>query len=168
MKKIFAIALTVFTFCYFSISANAETSDQVTLSTTRPGAIMTTAALNVRTGASTQYGILTTLPSGSMVMAVERCTNGWFKVQYDTSGHYGYVSGTYVDEIDLDYYCVVNSGSDPLRLREQPNLNSTVIKKVSTGKVLPELLYLNSDWDYVLYGNRDGYMSSPYLLRYHY
>lgn len=55
----------------------------------------TTANLNVRTGAGTNYSIITTLPQGTKVTIVAKDnTTGWYKISYN--GAYGYVSNAYV------------------------------------------------------------------------
>lgn len=85
----------------------AATSDQVTLSVAKPGAgyVNTQSSpLNVRELPSTSANIICSLPKDSMVMIVERGSD-FYKVQYDASGHYGYVASQYIREYDLEYYC---------------------------------------------------------------
>lgn len=55
----------------------------------------TTANLNVRKGAGTNYGIITTLPQGTTVTIVAKDNaTGWYKISYN--GAYGYISNVYV------------------------------------------------------------------------
>ena len=55
----------------------------------------TTANLNVRKGAGTNYGIITTLPQGTTVTIVAKDNaTGWYKISYN--GAYGYISNAYV------------------------------------------------------------------------
>lgn len=55
----------------------------------------TTANLNVRKGAGTNYGIITTLPQGTTVTIVAKDNaTGWYKISYN--GAYGYISNSYV------------------------------------------------------------------------
>lgn len=54
---------------------------------------VTTAALRLRTGASTKHSIITTMPKGTR-LALESQTNGWYKVTYN--GKTGYCSGSYI------------------------------------------------------------------------
>lgn len=44
---------------------------------------ITTAKLNVRTGPSTSYDSILTLPKGTTVNIVDKDENGWYKIQYD-------------------------------------------------------------------------------------
>lgn len=55
--------------------------------------IKTTANLNMRTGASTGYSIITTIPSGTKLESLAT-SGGWHKVSYN--GRTGWVSGGYV------------------------------------------------------------------------
>ncbi|WP_334123127.1 SH3 domain-containing protein [Glutamicibacter sp.] len=63
---------------YYVVAANVRTLD----------------SLNLRTGTSTNYRILITIPKGKTVPAYARASNGWYRVNY--GGHTGWVSGSYV------------------------------------------------------------------------
>ena len=55
----------------------------------------TTTAVNLRSGAGTNFGILLVIPSGGSVTVLSGPTsNGWFNVQYGTVA--GYIIGTYL------------------------------------------------------------------------
>jgi LysM repeat protein len=53
----------------------------------------TTVNLNFRTGPSTGYGIIYTIPAGTSVNVIARGPSGWIKVQY--GGRTGWVAGWY-------------------------------------------------------------------------
>ena len=55
---------------------------------------VTTANLNVRKGAGTDYAKIGYLAKGTTVEVVAKLSNGWYKIKYN--GSYGYVSGVYV------------------------------------------------------------------------
>lgn len=56
----------------------------------------TTAAVNLRSGAGTNFGVLLVIPSGGNVTVLSGPTsNGWFNVQYSTVA--GYMIGTYLN-----------------------------------------------------------------------
>lgn len=59
-----------------------------------PATVRTTAGLNLRTGPSTAYAVLVTIPRGTTVKVSARASNGWYKVGY--AGRTGWVSNTYV------------------------------------------------------------------------
>ena len=121
--------------------------------------------LRVRVSPSTSASVITSLPSGSKIMILERC-DGFYKVQYDTNGHYGYVSSQYVIEYDLEYYCTANA-SGTLNMRSGMETSYGVVASISSQRNLPVLLVI-SDWDYALYGNTDGYVSTQYTIKQHY
>lgn len=54
----------------------------------------TTTDLNLRSGPSTSYQVLTTITSGTSLEMAENCDCDWIKVYYN--GHIGYVSSTYL------------------------------------------------------------------------
>ena len=51
-------------------------------------------SLNVRSTSSTSGSILGKLASGAKVAIVQKESNGWYKIKYESS--YGYVSGDYI------------------------------------------------------------------------
>lgn len=169
IKIISALALSITMLISGSLNALAATSDEVTLSISKPGAGYVTSSngLNVRSGASTASTILTTLSYEAKIMIVERCSNGWDIVQYDTNGNYGYVSANYIREYDLDYYCTVSAGGSSLNLRSGMGTTYSSIASIPSGRSFPELINTGT-WDYVLYGNRDGYVKASYITRTHY
>lgn len=59
-----------------------------------PAKVRTTANLNMRTGSSTAYKIVLTIPSGTTLAVSAKASNGWYKVSY--AGKTGWVSGSYV------------------------------------------------------------------------
>lgn len=78
----------------------ATTEDALTGSRPVGSTLKTTTALNLRSGASTGYGILTVMPQGASVTVVRSApVNGWYNIKYGTrtgwaSGKYLYVPGT--------------------------------------------------------------------------
>ena len=59
-----------------------------------PAKVRTTANLNMRTGPSTAYAIILTIPSGTTISVFAKASNGWYKVGY--AGKAGWVNGSYV------------------------------------------------------------------------
>lgn len=60
------------------------------------GTMTTTAALNMRSGASTSNGIITTIPYGATVEVMGSAVDGWYPVRYAGNkgwSHGGYLSG---------------------------------------------------------------------------
>lgn len=63
---------------------------------------MTTENLNMRTGASTKYGVILTIPKGKNVNFVSDAMNGWYKVSY--GGKTGYVSSAYLEFVIQQFH----------------------------------------------------------------
>ncbi len=61
---------------------------------TRTATVTASTSLNLRTGPSTSYSVICTIPSGSEVTVYGDAIDGWYYVSYD--GSYGYVSGSYL------------------------------------------------------------------------
>ena len=57
-------------------------------------ATVTASALNLRSGPSTSYSILRTMPNGAVVTIVQGPSNGWYRVTYQ--GTTGWASGAYL------------------------------------------------------------------------
>jgi len=70
-------------------------SNNTTTATAKKTATVTASSLNVRSGPSTAYSIVTTLSKGHNVTIHETASTGWHKVTTAT-GKTGYVSPTYV------------------------------------------------------------------------
>src|SRR5699024_12498146 len=52
-------------------------------------------SINVRSGDSTSYSVITNLPKGTVVDVIESASNGWKKVK-TSNGTTGWVSGQYL------------------------------------------------------------------------
>lgn len=61
------------------------------------GNVKTTAALNLRKGASTKSGILLTIPRRTTLSPLKRAVNGWYQVKYKSRT--GWVSNKYVSAV---------------------------------------------------------------------
>lgn len=166
IKKFIATVMGAVVLLTSNLAVSALTSDQVELSVTKPGAgyvATTSSSLRVRAEANTSSTVLATLPSGSMIMIVERCGD-FYKVQYDIYGHYGYVADQYIREYDLEYYCVVTTSGSTLNVRENASESATRVATIPNGRGVP-VLNRGTAWDYILYGNKQGYVKTQYTDR---
>lgn len=169
IKKIALFSMGTFIFLATGRSVMANTSDEVTLSVSKPGAgyvNTVTSSLYVRSAPSSTASIITSLPSQSNVMIVERCGD-FYKVQYDTYGHYGYMSSQYLQEYSLDHYHVANTGNNSLNMREHEGTQSVIVASIPSGRAFPSLTF-TGDWNYALYGPQEGYVSNQYVYTYTY
>jgi uncharacterized protein YraI len=78
----------------------------------------TSANLNLRSGPSTSYQVLTTIPAGTILYIPEDCACAWIKVYYN--GKIGYVSSKYLTDIQTVNYQNRNTATYPR------NTNSTL------------------------------------------
>ncbi|MGN0460504.1 MAG: SH3 domain-containing protein [Ruminococcus sp.] len=71
--------------------------------------------VNLRSGAGTSYSVLTTIPKGTTVSAVDNSNLNWFKVTY--SGKTGYISNSYAYMMFSIPSTVSTTASGPLSLK---------------------------------------------------
>ena len=84
----------------------------VSASAASAGGATTTTAVNFRTGAGTNYGIISTLPAGTHVVVSTRSSGGWATVVYN--GTVGYISSDYLkraNEMDASFGTGTINGS---------------------------------------------------------
>lgn len=108
--------------------------------------VTASSGVNVRKGASTSYGILTTLPKGSKVNVTDTSKKTWYKVKL-SSGKTGYISSRYlatpakanaVSKYDGFEESPVGASvwtSATVNVRASNSTSSRVIGTISTGKV---------------------------------
>ncbi len=169
-----SVTLIAFSAAFFFSSGNivkAATSLQVTLSTSKPGmgSVNTqSSSLYVRSAPDPNASVITSLPSQSNIMLVERVNNSeYYKVQYDTWGHYGYVSGQYIYEWDMEHYRVANTGNQSLNMRSGDGTGFSVVASIPSGTAFPEET-LVSPWSYSIYGPQEGFVHTQYTIKYSY
>lgn len=93
--------------------------------------------LNLRSGPSTSYQVLTTIPAGTRVEMAENCDCAWIKVYYN--GKIGYVSSKYLSSRQTVNYQNQNTTT------YQRNTNSTVKYYTnSAGQKVQSPTYYNS------------------------
>lgn len=126
----------------------------------------TTANLNLRTGAGTNYKIITVIPKGKQVTLISK-HGAWYKVRY--SDKTGYVSSKYVKlagqtsnkntpNQTMKYKTTAN-----LNLRSGAGTKYKVITVIPKGKQVA-ILSKHGGWYRVSYSGKKGYVSSRYLL----
>ena len=149
-------------------------------SSTQNGTIKVNGALNVRSGAGTNYSVIGSLSNGAKVEIVE--TSGtWYKIKYGSG--YGYVSKDYVT-VSTD--SGNNSGSSgsgnnsgnngssastqsgtikvngALNVRSGAGTNHSVIGSLSNGAKV-EIVETSGTWYKIKYGSGYGYVSKDYV-----
>jgi len=135
----------------------------------------TTAALNLRTGASTSHGVILTIPLGQEVTVLSSA-NGWSKVRYGTRE--GFVSNRYLAEVPLstpkpvlppvttppaaDTVLGTRRTTANLNLRTSATTSSSILTTIPrNGQV--EVLSESGQWSRVRYNGRTGFVHNGYL-----
>lgn len=139
------------------------------VSTPLPGMVeLTSGSLNVRQQASTSSGIVASLANNTPVMIVGQSGN-FYKIMYDTNGHYGYVSKDYIwyGADYVSYYLKVNNISGNLNMRSGPNTTSSITASIPSNTAFCDLNnFYQSSWYWSLYGTARGYTYKDYVTRY--
>ncbi|MGB4587688.1 MAG: SH3 domain-containing protein [Clostridiaceae bacterium] len=131
---------------------------------------MTTSALNLRSGPSTNKSKFLVIPKGGQVDSLSVQSNGWHQVKYNNN--VGFVSGKYLKQITQSTppgpspspvsnlssgnVVIVNSS---LNMRTGPSKAYKVLLTISNGK---EAEYIGTDstgWYQIRYNGKTGYIS---------
>ena len=99
-------------------------------------------------------------PTGTLVEII-KAGSEWHRVS--VNGKTGYMLAKYLNSTDSAISATVrtNTGTG-LNLREQPNMNGTIIMAVKNGQSV-SVLQKSSPWSRVKVGNREGYVATKYL-----
>ncbi len=154
MKRLFALLLVAILVIGTPMTARANTPIYAGAVTVSYG------SLYVRSGASTQHSILTSLPKGSYITLLSK-SGSWWKVQYG-DGQYGYCHADYITAIEGRQSSVaVNWGT--LNVRSGAGTNYTRVASLNKGDSVL-VLSTSNGWSRILYhGTKTGYVSSTYL-----
>ena len=165
---------------YVTVSSNGGSSDSNNNSgnngsstTTQSGTIKVNGALNVRSGAGTNYSVIGSLSNGAKVEIVE--TSGtWYKIKYGSG--YGYVSKDYVtvstdsgnnsNNENNSSSTTTQSGTikvnGALNVRSGAGTSYSVIGSLSNGAKV-EIVETSGTWYKIKYGSGYGYVSKDYV-----
>ena len=153
-----AVLIVVTGFCGFSGYSSAATSKGVV---TTHGA-----RLNVRTGPSTDYRVITSLSNGTTV-TVTGSSGSWYRISYG-SGKSGYVYSKYLrlegDNITWPVTAKVTEGGVPLNLRQKATTASAILAKIPRGSSIRITGQYNSSWYSAEYNGKSGYVYADYIL----
>ena len=134
----------------------------VSASAASAGGATTTTAVNFRTGAGTNYGIISTLPAGTHVVVSTRSSGGWATVVYN--GTVGYISSDYLkraNEMDASFGTGTINGSY-VRMRSGASTSSSILGTYQNGTPLT-ITGTENGWTKVTIGGVSGYIRSDYV-----
>lgn len=134
----------------------------------------TTGSLNMRTGPSTAYARILTLPAGARVESLSVASTGWHLVNY--AGKTGYLSNRYITLVSSAPATPttvpepVAAAGSTCRTTGSVNMRSGPTKSYPILQVVPkgaETAYLSTDatgWNRVSYKGKTGYISNNYSV----
>ncbi|MDU2490120.1 MAG: N-acetylmuramoyl-L-alanine amidase, partial [Clostridium celatum] len=156
-------------------NTNNDNSGNNSSTTTQSGTIKVNGALNVRSGAGTNYSVIGSLSNGAKVEIVET-SGSWYKIKYGSG--YGYVSKDYVTVSSSNNS---NNGSNSngnssstttqsgtikvngaLNVRNGAGTSYSVIGSLSNGAKV-EIVETSGSWYKIKYGSGYGYVSKDYV-----
>ncbi|CEI73404.1 MULTISPECIES: SH3 domain-containing protein [Romboutsia] len=158
---------------------NANNGGETSTPVTGKTGTITTAALNIRSGPSTSYGIITKVYEGNKVEILEKSSNGWYKVKL-SNGKIGWGSGSYISLSDSSAGSGNNANnggeiSTPvtgkkgtittaaLNIRSGPSTSYGVITKAYQGDRVDILESSNGWYKVKLSNGKVGWGSSSYI-----
>lgn len=140
--------------------------------------------LNVRSGPSMDYGVISWLKDGTKV-TVKSKTGNWYKIEY-VSGKTGYVYKTYLkvsgnvsseaapsgnvssstSSTGTSYPVTakVTNGGVPLKLRQSATTASAILAEIPRGGSVKITGQYNSNWYKAYYGGKNGYVYAAYII----
>ncbi|WP_083413132.1 SH3 domain-containing protein [Bacillus massilinigeriensis] len=138
----------------------------------------TTANVNMRTGASTSYKVIMTVPKGARVVASEK-VGSWYKVSYTYSRNgsnvtkTGWMTGDYLAYATTKFTRTTYKTTDSLNLRTGPGTSFKTMLTIPNGKVVTSSERMNNwykaAYTYKVNGTtvtKTGWVSGSYLKAY--
>jgi murein DD-endopeptidase MepM/ murein hydrolase activator NlpD len=128
----------------------------------------TVGAVNFRTGPSTGYSILRTLPSGTAMTHIPgSITAGFIPVSVGTQS--GWISASYVSPTKpaapVTAPAPTYATTAPLNLRVSPSTSAARILVIPQGANVGVILASSDVWRKVTYAGRTGWVHSAYLVK---
>ena len=128
---------------------------------------VTASSLNVRSGPSTSYKIVTTVKKNDKVNILQS-SNGWYKIE-TASGKQGWASSSYISISNNDTNNNTNTSeniaivnTDGLKFRTGAGISYSIIKVLNKGEKV-EVISESAGWSKVRYDSRLGYVASQYI-----
>ena len=130
---------------------------------------VTASSLNVRSGPSTSYTVVTTVKKNDKVNILQS-SNGWFKIE-TSSGKQGWVSSSYISASNSNTNNSTNNNTqsniaivntDGLNFRNGAGTSYSIIKVLNKGEKV-EVISESNGWSKVKHDSRLGYVASQYI-----
>ena len=130
---------------------------------------VTASSLNVRSGPSTSYTVVTTVKKNDKVNILQS-SNGWYKIE-TSSGKQGWVSSSYITASNSNTNNSTNNNTqsniaivntDGLNFRNGAGTSYSIIKVLNKGEKV-EVISESNGWSKVKHDSRLGYVASQYI-----
>ena len=130
---------------------------------------VTASSLNVRSGPSTSYTVVTTVKKNDKVNILQS-SNGWYKLE-TSSGKQGWVSSSYISASNSNTNNSTNNNTqsniaivntDGLNFRNGAGTSYSIIKVLNKGEKV-EVISESNGWSKVKHDSRLGYVASQYI-----
>ena len=130
---------------------------------------VTASSLNVRSGPSTSYTVVTTVKKNDKVNILQS-SNGWYKIE-TSSGKQGWVSSSYISASNSNTNNSTNNNTqsniaivntDGLNFRNGAGTSYSIIKVLNKGEKA-EVISESNGWSKVKHDSRLGYVASQYI-----
>ena len=132
--------------------------------TTQSGTIKVNGALNVRSGAGTNYSVIGSLSNGAKVEIVET-SGSWYKIKYGSG--YGYISKDYVvvNTRSIAENTVLREGTAvtlSLKVRDESNYDANIMGSIAMGEKV-SVIEDDGEWSKIQYNDTIGYILNEYV-----
>ena len=130
---------------------------------------VTASSLNVRSGPSTSYTVVTTVKKNDKVNILQS-SNGWYKIE-TSSGKQGWVSSSYISASNSNTNNSTNNNTqsniaivntDGLNFSNGAGTSYSIIKVLNKGEKV-EVISESNGWSKVKHDSRLGYVASQYI-----
>lgn len=136
-----------------------------TVSAMEQDGVVTATSLNVRSGPSTKYNVLTTVKKNEKLTILDS-SNGWYNVRL-SSGKEGWASANYITKStqSTENTSSLNQSkvtADALNMRSGAGTSYRVITVLKKNEIV-EVVSESKGWTKIKYDGRLGYVSSKYI-----
>ena len=124
-------------------------------------ALVNASSLNVRKEPDANATKLGSLADNTQVTITAKCSNGWYKIKYNSG--YGYVNGSYLDNFkDIVSSFTVKINTDSLNIRSGAGTSYSIVGTVKKGEVYT-IVQTSGDWG--LLKSKVGWINLNYTIR---
>ncbi len=146
---------------YINNGSTVAPPQKITETAMNKTALVNASSLNVRKSPDANAAKLGALADNTKVTIVAKCSNGWYKIKYN-SGH-GYVNGSYLDNFkDVVTSFTVKINTDSLNIRSGAGTSYSVVGTVKKGEVYT-IVQTNGDWGKLKSGA--GWINLNYVIK---